>query len=727
VLTEIRMQQLSFSSEETLEFVLKTLGGEVSDLAIERLHERTEGWPAGLRLAALAAPEAGQAEELMDHIPSDSYATRDYLLHEVLSRQPPEIREQLLRTAYLDRFCAPLCDAIAGESNDQLRPGSGADFIHWINEAGMFCIGLDSQQRWFRYHHLFQSMLKEQAALVMSEADIRHIHLRASRWFEGRKLFEEAIGHLLTINEIDEVAELIIRNRDQITNNEQWHRLDGWLRQIPPQTIESRPELLLLKARWLRTAGSREESQDILAKAEKLLETVKVNQELADELHGTLASTKSFHFYAMSDGPGAIAMAQKALKLLPSESSAERGFAVIILTAAMQMTGNVDAARKLLYTTLSEASSESDTRHSRVTRILAALCFVQWMDADLNGLIRSAQECAAVSASARLAEALTVARSFEAAVHYHRNELDRVDECLAGVLASRAIVTAEFHVQCLVVASLAHQVRGDSVTAAQLASELHQIALKTQNTFLLGLAEAFFAELAFRQGRMAEAVKWAEHFDPEPLTPIYTFYSSAMTLAKVLVLVNTKLSRQRAGLFLDRLIEYLARTHNFRFLAEALALRAILLDEIGQTEAAERDLAEAVRLALPGRFIRLFVDLGSRIISLLNRIELDDEALRYAGEILAAFEQPSKELGFKVAAMPAGLEKVGVESLSNREQQIIALLADRLSNKEIADRLHISMVTVKRHAANIYQKLGVHGRRQAVAKAAGLGILKHSD
>jgi LuxR family maltose regulon positive regulatory protein len=204
---------------------------------------------------------------------------------------------------------------------------------------------------------------------------------------------------------------------------------------------------------------------------------------------------------------------------------------------------------------------------------------------------------------------------------------------------------------------------------------------------------------------------------------MYSPVSPALVLAKILVLDDSEDDRERAGAVLEKLIDYLNRTHNNRFLAEALALRAMLRDTQGLSQAAADDLMAAIALAQPGRFIRLFVDLGPGLGTLLSRLDLDEEGLRYVGEILGAFGQPAVQTGGDIAAAPAATQTIDVDPLSNREQQILKLLAERLSNKEIADRLHVSTVTIKRHAANIYQKLGVHSRRQAVAKAFGLGMI----
>jgi LuxR family maltose regulon positive regulatory protein len=720
------MQQLAFRSDETFAFVKNKLGVNIADAAVKRLHERTEGWPAGLRLAILAAPHETHSDEFVEKIPSDPRSVREYLMREVLEKCPAPMRDYLLRTAFLDRISAPLCEAASGHSKQGNLDISGADFIQWLIESELFCISLDSEHRWFRYHHLFQSMLKDEALSRLGGEVVRDTQYAAARWFEGQELFEEAIYYLLAIGENEEAAELIIRHRNPITNNEQWHRLNGWLRQLPSKIVESRPELLLLRARWLRTAGSREESQLFLDQAASLLEGSSVSDELKNELQGSLAAVQSFLRWVQGDGVGAVAEARRALELLPLDSAAERGFAMIILGGSMQMIGDVRGARKALSAYLSEVSAKDEIHPTYMIRILLSLSFVNWMDADLFGLERSVEAAIGLSENTQLLEVHSVSRSLQASALYHRNELTAVKDCLRSIVRSKAIANAEFQVQCLIVASLTHQLLGDAEAASKVAADLHDMVAKAQNVFLGRLAEAFSAELAMRQGHMAEAMRWARHYDPEPITSEYAFFSPTMTFVKVLVLDDSEASRKRIAPFLDRLVDYLGEVHNNRFLIEALALRAMLSSARGDQYAARHDLTRAIELAQPGRFLRLFVDLGPRLGKLLSGLELDEEGVSYVGEILAAFNEPPGRAGPEVTSLPAGLKPLGVDALSGREQQILGLLANRLSNREIAAKLHISTVTVKRHAANIYQKLGVHGRRQAVAKANALGMFNHS-
>ncbi|RLA22253.1 MAG: hypothetical protein DRQ63_12940, partial [Gammaproteobacteria bacterium] len=571
MLNEFRIKQLAFTAEETKEFLHQSFGDSISERAMIRLHQRTEGWPAALRLVTLAMPEGGSADDFAEQIPGDMHVVREYLLHEVLAKHTPEVRDCLLRTAFLDRFCAPLVEAVLPDAVRNSKTMSGKEFMARVRESGLFSIALDSQQHWFRYHHLFQSMLKEQAPSELGGNEIRDTHVRSSRWFEEHGFLEEAISQLVRADMLVDAAELIARHRNEIMNNEQWNRLERWLQLFPSGILASRPELLLLKARFLRTRGSREESWQALEQAEALLETTMIGEELRLELYGSLESTRCFQLYAMSDGAGALEAARRALALLPDDSLAERSFAFIILGAALQMSGKIDLAKKELYAAMTDGSGNEASSNTFSSRLMIALGFVQWLEADLSALGPTGEQGSALAVSGSLRESLTVSRSFQAAVLYHRNELAAVNDCLKDITQSRAIANAEFHAQCLILSALAHQELGNSGEATKLAAVLYEFALKTQNAFLVVQAEAFNAEIALRQGAMAAALNWAEHYDPEPLTPMYASYSPAMTWAKVLVLEDSEKSRERADGLLNRLIDYLTRTHNRRFLIEALA------------------------------------------------------------------------------------------------------------------------------------------------------------
>lgn len=718
-LTEVRLQQLAFNEEESLRFIRDSLG-TISEDEARKLHERIEGWPVGLRLAILASSGSISTNRLVDRLPADSYAVRNYLMEEVLAGQPRDLREYLLRTACLDRFCEELCEAIMPDDAIEL---SGGEFIRHIVQAGLFTVALDARMEWFRFHHLFQTMLQDQAQSELGHQAVLDVHARASTWFEEHGYIEEAIRHAHLAGHALEAALIIARNRNDIMNREHWLRLAAWLQLLPPDVVAARPELLLLKARMMVATGSTTDLVQTLDHAESLLDTAVVDDILKGELRGSLESMRCYQFYIMSDGEGAVRAARQALEQLPPDGLAERGYAMILLGAGMQMTGDAKGAKSTLYAALSDETATSASGVTYKTRLLVALGFLYWMNADLSALEPNAETAEELALPADLWKALACALHFKAAVHYHRNELSAVEDDLKALLDHKATRNPDLHAHCLVISALSQQALGIPDKALQTSAMLHDLALRSHSTYLIDLAEALAAELAMRQGRMAEALKWAAEYDPEPLVPMYAFFSSPICLAKILVLSNCPENGERAGALLDQLEAYLTRIHNMRFLMETLALKAVVSERAGEGDLALEQLGRAVSLAEPGGFIRVFVDIGPELIPMFNHLDLKGGTLQYVGRILAAFQSEAAPQGDAITSVVirdvAGLP----QPLTPREKEVLILLVERCSNKEIGERLFIATTTVKRHAQSIYEKFNVKGRREAVTKAIGLGLI----
>lgn len=715
-LREIRSRHLAFNGQDAAKFLKQAFPGKVSDTAAEALRERTEGWPAAIRLALLAVPRGESAEALVERIPSDINAVRSYLLQEVLSACSAIERELLMKTSYLNRFCAALCRDLLddGRMEAMQLEAEIIQFMNRIRDAGLFSVPLDDRQEWYRYHHLFQSMLQDQATIELGTRSIRAVHARAAVWFDNHGLLEDAIRHLLTIGQTADAARLIVRNRNSLMNAEQWVRLMSMLKKLPDQLLETRPDLMLLRARVLTTRGGWEESHRLLEAVEPLLANWTDDAALLDELNGSLESLRCYQLYSESRGTDAIAAASRALELLPSDSETERGFAMVLLGGAMQMTGDVEGARTALLRAEPAAMGDKPTLTSR---LLTGLCFVNWIDADLTGLIPAAKRAIEISSEHGLHEMFSIASSILASAEYQRNQLDAVIARLDPILASDAVFNAEFHAQSMILCALAQQELGNPDLALEVAGRLEDMSLGCGATYPVVLSKACNAELALRQGRITEALRWAESFDAL-LVPAYSFVYVPLVQARILASANTESARNRGAVLVDTLVEYMRSIHNKHCLAEALALRSVLRAARGERASALEDLAESLRITQPARYLRMFNDLGPGIQSLISAIDLDEDALTYVGEILAGFDDSHHD-----ASSPAVVSGESGTPLSRRELQILSLLARRLSNKEIANLLHISVVTVKRHTANIYQKLGVHGRRYAVAKAIGLGFL----
>jgi len=713
MVNEIRLKELEFSEHEAGIFLRRATGRSISDSAVARVYRQVEGWAVGLRLTALALLQQPDPEAFLRSFDSDLQQVQAYLLDEVLSKQPPDLVDWMRRTSILKRFCAPLCDAVRMTD----KQDDGRAFIQFLEDQGMLCIQLDDKHEWYRYHHLFQELLYGQLTTHVAPNEIASLHQRAAGWFEERGWLEEAIDHTLRGDGRAEAARLIVRHRNQIVNGEQWHRLDTWLKRLPADVIENNPELLMLEAWHCQNRGRFPQAYAHLDRIDEMIESGACESCDIERLRGGVDALRSQQRYWLGQGELALKHIEQALKRLPDDCLAERGFAILHKAGALQICGQSEQARQLIYHLLSDTSMPVGTYQGR---LLLTLSFLNWIAADLLGVRRAAAECLEIGEKLGLDETASFGRYFLGIVHYQRNELSEAEAMLHPVALLKRAPNVEFLCETVFALASAHQAQGRAEKAAEVVQSLSEFLLSLRNTDLLRSAEAFEAELAFRQGRIAKAKSWARGFNPEPFTAQSRFYEPRLTLAKVLIAEGSAESRTEADRLLKRLGTFFASIHNDRFLIETLAVQALLHHARGNELAAREALGVAVSLAQPGGLIRVFVDLGPELASLLTDLDLDEEGQLHVGRILAAF---GSDRGSQPGA-PASTDLGPLAStMTNRELDILGLLAERLSRQEIADRLHISTATVKRHAENIYSKLHVTGRRQAVVKARELDIL----
>ena len=349
-MTEIRQAELKFTVDETASFLAKAVGIDVDESAASQLQIKTEGWPAGLRLAALAMDHAGDANAFLRELRGDTRHIQDYLVAEVLSRQPPAVREALLKTSILDRLCAPLCQVLcAPECDGMCGPEcDGQAFMERLTESNLFCVPLDEQGEWLRYHHLFQDLLRRTLERRYGPDEIAALHERASVWFEENGLIEEALHHALAGDSPEAAGRLVTRHRHDLMNREEWHRLRRWIHLIPRDIIEKGPDLLVLQAWSLWNQIRLREMAGVLDRVDTLLSAASSGSTAAGELRGEYHAMRSLQHYlgAPCDSARVLAHVREALQRIPARQHSVRGFATIMLAMSLQMT-EISAAPSL--------------------------------------------------------------------------------------------------------------------------------------------------------------------------------------------------------------------------------------------------------------------------------------------------------------------------------------------------------------------------------------------
>lgn len=715
-LNEITMLELRFAKAKTATLLERGAGRVVAEEALDHLHEWTEGWPAGVRLAALALRYNAGFDQPGHRRNGGMAQVEQYFLEEVFSQQTEGVRHCLLRTSILERFSGPLCDALADSRAEDADHLDGEAFMHFVSSGSVLCMPTDDSLRWYRYHRMFREFLQWQLARLYPEQAIGEMHGRAAAWLAGQGLLEEAILHALAGAGPEAAGQMVAVQRNLLIRREQRHRLNRLLSLLPADTIESDAELLLLKAWLMHHQGRQVETPPVLDRIEVLLAHAAADLPSSRllPLRGGVLALRSLQHYRDGRVDLAVSAAGQALECLPADCVDDLVVAQAVVGGARQMAGDLAGARQWLHDCLAHAPGPVERCQAPLA---AALGFIDWMAGDLSALFWRASQHYSGAGGSHLGSAGEVGLGayFHGLVQYQRNELALAEATLSCAASPVHAPSLGYRTEVSFVLAAVYQAQGQADRAREIIDEICQELWRKADSPALFRAQACQAELALRQGRLDQAREWARSFDPGPVHFAYHFSSAPhLTLTKVWIAEGNADSREQAARLLQLLEAQLTARHNVRFLVEVLALQALLQHGLGDEAAASEQLGRAVLLAQPGGFIRLFVDLGQELVQPLKRLTPDKATAHYVGQILSAFNDDW--------LVTAGRQQVGAD-LTRRELKILKLLAVRLSNVEISEELCISRATVKRHTQNIYRKLRASSRREAVVRARTLNIL----
>lgn len=727
-MAEIRTQQLRFTREEVAALLGQMLDAAPATLPVERLETQTEGWITGLRLAILSSvheeqPVDGQLEDC-----ADSRYAMEYLMAEVFAQQTPRVRDFLLKTAILDRLSAPLCEAVVDGS---AYSGEAQEILDSAWDANLFIVALDSRNTWFRYHQLLRQFLQDHARRQLSVEDIRALHLRAARWFAQAAYLEEAARHFLHAGDEGRAIRLLLSHRHELMKQGNWSGLRRLLELLPRPVIDREPALLIQEA-WLQRIQWRAAMmQSKLEAADALLLSESVDESTRRALSAesdTLHATVSLQSGAARD---AIDRLTRALESMDDEYDYLRGYARMLLANALQMNGDKDAAVALLSNALHTSLGNAQLQ----LRAWSALALIYYLEADLDGLWLAGTRCNEISSERGEVDGMLWGQYRLGVVHYLRNDLRAAEKSFAVCSDRPRPVHTMTTTNTAIGRALVYQALGKTEQAREIAEENVTILEEMDHATLVPMAKAFRAELAARQGRMAEACAWIPQAGAISLQQEYVgFYAPQLALPKIRLLEHDRTARQHAAAYLAKLRAALEVRHNRRFRIEVLALQAVLHEQEGDRDRADALLEEAVALAAPGRLLRPFADIGANLKPVMARIAGRAHHSDFSVAVLALLDPPAEDsitddvqaTGADTAtSAPTIVPTPSIALLTNREIDVLLLLARRMTNKEIAQTLGISAETVKRHASNLFQKLDAGNRRQAVAKARAMGLLSY--
>lgn len=725
-ITEIRSRDLRFTTEETTAYLNLALPARLSQSARATLDQRTEGWIAGLQLSVLALRMLSEAD--IDDV-IDAAAEVDvvqYLVTEVLAAQPAAIQNFLLRTSILDRFCVPLCEALVGEEEDGW---SAQDSLTLIERSNLFVIPIDPRQKWYRYHHLFREMLRQELSHRFGSDEVARLHCVAVEWFAARGLIDEALHHALAAGDLERVARLMEAALGDMLNREDWQTLERWLSMLPKDFVERHPGMLMFRIWSLHRSWHLAAIPPVLDRIEALIDEAGQRSLPADSvgdlptLRGQIALHRAQHAYMRNQPAQALAFSQEALALLPKSWLHGLGSATVYTSMSMQALGLGEDAVLLLR---NQYESLGDKTSNYAIRLLFGLTVVHFQLGQLELARQAGQGAVHQSIRSHFPVLEGWSSYYLAKVYYQWNDLDRAAQYFGRLIDKRYIIHGYPARSGFVGLVLTLQTQGRSAEAREELELLSRFDLDIggRETDDTGSLRAW---LALAQGDLETAYRWADSFSvPVGEVSLISLHYPHITKARVLLARGTRVALQGALEIANAFYEVAQRMHNVLVCIQSLAVRALALAAQGHAETARAALQEALAMVRPGGFVRVFVDFGPPMQALLHQLARDEASGEAVRPILAAFPEPKDESTGRAAAWPASRSfKVAglVEPLTMREREILLLLRQPLSGKEIANTLFISTTTFKRHSANIYGKLGVHNRWDAVASAEALGIL----
>lgn len=729
-LTELRAADLRFTPEEAAAFLNRRMGLGLSPSSVVALEKRTEGWIAGLQLAALSMQGREDVHGFVAAFSGDNRHVADYLVEEVLQRQPAAVRSFLLQTSILERLSGPLCDAVTGGEG-------GSAVLEKLERGNLFVVPLDDRRRWYRYHHLFADVLQARAR-EEEPGGVPTLHRRASAWYERSGSPADAIRHALAAGDLERAAALVEMAWPASEKSYRFATWLGWARELPDAIIRARPVLCMGYAWSLINTGELEAGEAWLRAVERWLggaadpggepvgaagEMVVVDEARFLSLPIELATARTFLAQALGDTAGAVAHARRLRELVPEGDHLARGPEGALLGLAFWASGDLEAAVR----TFSAAMASLERGGDSVSAVGGSFVLGDMQVA--RGRLR---EAAATyeQALARVAEqpgpefpGVGELHLGLGELHLERGDLEAAERHLQTAAELRGQAEHPRN-PCRGHAARArvHESRGDLDGALELLEEAERHHIRTPFPDVRPVS-AMRARVLVRRGRLAEAVAWAnERGLSAEDDPAYQREFEHLTLARVLLARHAAggddRSLQEAMGLLQRLLPAAEGGDRTGSVIEILVLHALAHQAGGDTPRALTALERALSLAAPEGYRRIFVDEGEPLRRLLRHSAASGAAGDYARRLLAAFEAPIRPFPSArpaVAALP--------QPLTPRELEILRLVAAGMRTREIAARLFISPSTVKRHVANLYGKLDVGHRTAVVARANELGLL----
>jgi len=702
-LTELRVTDLRFTPSEAAEFLNQLMALNLSADDIAALETRTEGWIAGLQLAAISMQGHTDATSFIKSFTGSHHFVMDYLVEEVLQQQSASVQTFLLRTSILDRMCGPLCEAVVLDPS-----ASGQETLEYLEHANLFIVPLDNERRWYRYHHLFADLLRQRlhqsAASSTGEErmGVDELHKRASAWYEDNGLEIEAFHHAAAANDYERAERLIEGKGMPLHFRGAVAPVLNWLASLPTTVLDAWPSLWTSYASVLLVTGQTTAVEQKLQAAEAALQDAAPDDKNKD-LVGRIAAIRATAAINQTQPETIIAQSRRALEYLHPDNLAFRTSTIWKLGYAYHLQGDRVAASQAY----NEVTSIGKASGNVVFTLMATI--------GLGSLQESENQLGVAEQTYRSVLQLfgdqplpfaSEAYFGLARILYEWNDLDTAQRhAQQSIELARQIENTDRVIVSEVFLARVKLAQGDAAGAASILARASQSA--RQHNFVNRISEvsALNVLTLLRQGNLAAAAQLAQTHEL-PISKARVHLAQGDTSTALAVLEPLRRQAEAKGWEDERL--------------KVLVLQAVALHALGEKDKAFQLLGDALAMAEPGGFIRLFVDEGAPMAHLLSEAAAQGIMPDYTSKLLAVLDaenQRSEDRSYLSKAQPL------IEPLSQRELEVLQLIAQGLSNREIGERLFLALSSVKGHNLNIFGKLQVQRRTEAVARARELGLL----
>jgi LuxR family transcriptional regulator, maltose regulon positive regulatory protein len=717
-LVEIRAADLRFTADEAAEYFNDVMALDLAAGELAILAGRSEGWIAALQLAALSMQGRDDVAEFINGFGGDDRYIVDYLVEEVLQRQPDHVREFLLQTSVLNRLTGSLCDAVTEQD-------SGKAMLEALDRANLFLVALDDRRQWYRYHHLFGDVLRAHLANEQP-ARVVELHRRASAWYERNAEQPEAIRHAFSARDFGHAADLVELEFPALARARQEVTLRGWLDALPDEMLRCRPVLSNVYAGMLLSSGELEGVDQRLRDAEQWLTPgqpseaqaagmVVVNEHEFHTLPGSVAVHRAGYALARGNLVETLNHARRALDLAPEDDRLTRGGATALMGLAAWASGDLETA----YQTYADgmADVQRGGHLSGTVGRAVTLADIRIAQGRLRDAMRTYEQALQL-ASEQGGSVVRGTADLHVGISELQRERNELDAAVQSLLRSQDLGEqsgfAQNRYRWRVAMARIHEARGDLAGALDLLGPAQPEFMIDFSPNVRPIA-AMRARILVRQGGTGEVVDWArEHglLVEDDLTYVHEY--EHITLARALLASGSAVP---ASGLLDRLLQAAEHGGRTGSSIEILVLQALANDVRGDMRAALVPLERALTLAEPEGYIRVFVDEGPRMGTLLQGAAKARITPGYVQRLLSHFDAAT--------GVPHARQNL-IEPLSGRELEVLRLLATDLDGPAIASQLMVSLNTMRTHTKSIYTKLGVNSRRAAVHRAVELALLSHT-